>query len=127
MTQTIRKVEQGKGFATVSIYSHPNNARASMKDPETHWKYTVLVKKIPVQLALKWAVNDLAASHSADDTDDLQREIYHIASVATNGFVWEVAQGVMSRNNCKDLRLSTKERYHATKKNAMKVALSQSC
>lgn len=125
MTQTVIKTRHNKGGTVVSIYSHPNNWQAPIG--ACTWCYDVIVRKVSVKDVLMFYVDTLACSDSDEDTEALQEAIYHIASVARGGFVWEVSEGDSRGNGCLDLRLSIEQRYHATKANALNVAQSQYC
>lgn len=125
MTQTVRKVKNYIDAATVSIYYHPNNHMAKPKD--CRWDYDIIVTKISLESATLPIREEIELENNSERRKELLDELQIICDKAVKGFIWYVTEGEKRGHGSPDLGLSTEERYHASKRDAMSIATSQCC
>jgi hypothetical protein len=107
MTQTITRLNNNSPHhTTVDVYYHPNNPKAKLDDSKIKLRYTVQILQRPVadEIQIVMENNDI----------DL---VIEIATKASKGKVWVLESD--------DQDICEEDRYHATKKDAIAAARSQ--
>lgn len=120
MTQTVHRINGN----TVSVYYHPNNPKPKRNDQRLRWKYDIIMQQVQVSEVIQ---NIFDNSDDGKLNESEIEMIKYIAETARNGRIWEVIAGSSMGNGCKDLGLSFKDMYHATRAEAISIALNQNC